>query len=65
MTDENKKKIVEERKKEVFGEEYETFVNSLVKNLNKELWNEISFIHDEEVTTSDFFEVYDRYFDEE
>ena len=65
VTDENKKKIVEERKKEVFGEEYETFVNSLVKNLNKELWNEISFIHDEEVTTSDFFEVYDRYFDEE
>lgn len=63
VTDENKKKIVEERKKEVFGEEYETFVNSLVKNLNKDLWNEITFIHDENVTTSDFFEVYDRYFE--
>lgn len=65
VTDENKKKIVEERKKEVFGEEYETFVSSLVKNLNKELWNEMTFIHDEEVTTSDFFEVYNRYFEEE
>ncbi len=65
VTDENKKKIVEERKKEVFGEEYETFVNSLVKNLNKELWNEISFIHDPEVTTSDFFEIYDKYFEDE
>ncbi len=65
VTDENKKKIVEERKKEVFGEEYETFVGSLVKNLNKELWNEITFIHDEEVTTSDFFEVYNKYFENE
>lgn len=65
VTDENKKKIVEERKKEVFGEEYETFVSMLVKNLNKELWNEITFIHDEEVTTSDFFEIYNTYFAED
>lgn len=65
VTDENKKKIVEERKKEVFGEEYETFVNSLVKNLNKELWSKITFIHDEKVTTSDFFEIYNKYFEEE
>ena len=52
-------------KKEVFGEEYETFVSMLVKNLNKELWNEITFIHDEEVTTSDFFEIYNTYFAED
>lgn len=64
VTDEHKTKIVEERREEVFGEEYETFVDSLVKNLNKELWNEITFIHDEEVTTSDFFEIYDKYFEE-
>lgn len=65
VTDENKKKIVEERKKEVFGEEYETFTGSLVKNLNKELWDEITFIHDEKVTTSDFFEIYNKYFEDE
>ena len=65
VTDENKKKIVEERKKEVFGEEYETFTGSLVKNLNKELWGEIAFIHDEKVTTSDFFEIYNKYFEDE
>ena len=64
VTEENKKKIVEERKKEVFGEEYETFVSSLVKHMNKELWNEITFIHDENVTTSDFFEIYDKHFEE-
>lgn len=64
VTEENKKKIVEERKKEVFGEEYENFVNSLVKNLNNDLWDETGFIHDEEVTTCDFFEIYDRYFEQ-
>ena len=64
VTDENKKKIVEERKEEVFGEEYKTFVGSLTKNLNKELWNTISFIHDEEVETSDFFEIYNSYFED-
>lgn len=64
VTDENKKKIVEERKKEVFGEEYETFVESLTRNLNKELWSEVAFIHEEEVVTSDFFEIYNKYFEE-
>lgn len=64
VTDENKKKIVEERKEEVFGEEYDSFVSSLTRNLNKELWNTVSFIHDEEVITSDFFEIYNSYFED-
>ena len=64
VTDENKKKIVEQRREEVFGEEYENFVLSLTKNLNKELWETVSFIHDEEVVTDDFFEVYNSYFED-
>lgn len=63
-TDANKIKIVEERKKEVFGEEYDTFVKSLTRNLNEELWEGVTFIHDEEVTTADFFDVYSSYFSE-
>lgn len=63
-TDANKIKIVEERKKEVFGQEYDTFVKSLVRDLNEKLWNDVTFIHDEEVTTSDFFDVYGEYFKE-
>lgn len=61
-TDANKVKIVEERKKEVFGEEYDSFVNSLTRNLNEDLWNSVSFIHDEQVKTADFFDVYNDYF---
>lgn len=64
VTDENKKKIVEDRKEEVFGEEYDSFVSSLTRNLNKELWETVSFIRDEKVQTSNFFEIYNNYFDD-
>lgn len=61
-TDANKLKIVERRKDEVFGQEYDTFVNSLVRNLNEKLWAEITLIRNEEVTTSNFFDIYEKYF---
>lgn len=61
-TDANKLKIVEQRKKEVFGQEYDAFVDTLVRNLNEELWEKVTLIHDDEVVTSNFFTVYDKYF---
>lgn len=61
-TDHNKVKIVEERKKEAFGLEYDAFVAGLTRRLNEELWSDISFIHDANVTTSDFFDIYNKYF---
>lgn len=62
-TDANKIKIVEQRRKEAFGQEYDTFVKGLTRNLNEPLWNEVSFIHDENVTTQSFFEVYNKVFE--
>ncbi len=64
-TDANKVKIVEQRKKEVFNEEYNEFLATLTRNLNTKLWNKITFIQDQNVTTKDFFDVYNSYFDEE
>ena len=61
-TDANKLEIVEQRRREVFGQEYNAFVDTLVRGLNEELWNDIVLIHDEQMTTSDFFEVYEKYF---
>ena len=61
-TDRNKLKIVEKRKDEVFGQEYDSFVNSLAKNLNEPLWDSIGMIHDDAVTTNSFFDVYNKYF---
>ena len=63
-TDANKIKIVEKRKEEVFGEEYEAFVASLTRDLNEELWEKVALVKNEEVTTRDFFTVYDQYFGE-
>lgn len=63
-TDANKLKIVEQRRKEAFGQEYDAFVETLVRGLNQKLWEEISLLHDSAVTTSSFFEVYAKYFPE-
>lgn len=57
----NKEKIAEERKKEIFSKEYNEFVATLVPQLNKNCWKKISLIHDENVTTSNFFDVYEEY----
>lgn len=61
-TDRNKVKIVEERRKEVFNEEYTQFINGLTRNLNEELWTTVGFIDEEGITTSSFFEVFQNYF---
>lgn len=64
-TDANKLEIVEQRRKEIFGQEYDAFVANLARNLNQKLWDKITMISGEEVETADFFEVYAKYFPEE
>ena len=61
-TDANKLVIVEKRRKEAFGQEYDAFVQTLAKNLNRDLWEEVELIYDENVTTDNFFAVYEKYF---
>ena len=58
----NKVKIVEQRRKEVFEEQYSAFVEGLTRNMNTKLWAQVGFPEDEEVTTNTFFEVYKSYF---
>ncbi len=61
-TDANKVKIVEKRRREVFGQEYDVFVASLTRTLNEELWAKVSFVEDDEIETKDFFDIYNQYF---
>ena len=63
QTDVNKIKIVEKRREEVFGQEYEAFAQTLNKKLNDSLWEQISLCQDEEIVTSDFFDVYQEYYE--
>lgn len=64
-TDRNKVKIIEQRRTEVFNEEYSSFVEGLTKNFNEELWTSVGFIDDDEVTTDSFFDIYRSIFEEE
>ena len=64
QTDANKVKILEQRRENAFGQEYDAYVKTLTKQLNEELWSQITLIHDSQVTTSDFFDVYSRFFEE-
>lgn len=60
-TDLNKVKIVEERKKEAFSREYDSYVQTLTRHMNEELWEEITLLHDREITTLNFFDVFAEY----
>lgn len=64
QTDLSKLEIVEKRRKEAFGEVYDAFAEPLVRQLNTKLWEEITLVHDEELTTMNFFDVYEKYFGE-
>lgn len=61
-TDANKEKIVEQRRQEAFENEYKQYVTTLTSNLNKPLWDSITYDKNSGVTTSVFFDVYDKYF---
>jgi foldase protein PrsA len=61
-TDANKVKIVEQRRKEVFSQEYDAFAGSLARNLNTPVWEEVALIHDSDVKTTEFFKIYNSYF---
>lgn len=58
----NKEKIADKRRNEAFDKEYNTFVASLVRRLNEELWDSVTFLHQDSVKTDSFFSVYNTYF---
>ncbi len=53
----NKLKIIQERKDEAFQETYDSFVVSIKKNLNHELYDSITLIQDPDVNTAILFDV--------
>ena len=63
-TEANKVKIVAERKREVFGQQYDAYVATLNKQLNEKLWETVSLVEDENVTASGLMEIYQNYFGE-
>ncbi|WP_408070790.1 peptidylprolyl isomerase [Butyrivibrio sp. JL13D10] len=64
-TEANKVRIVEEKKREVFGEQYDEFAAKLSKVLNEELYKKIHVTKEIEPSTIDFFDVYRNHFGSE
>ncbi|WP_049945670.1 MULTISPECIES: peptidylprolyl isomerase [unclassified Butyrivibrio] len=63
-TEANKVRIVEEKKREVFGQKYDAFASTLSRVLNEDLYKKIHVTDEENVNTRTFFEVYKNHFSE-
>lgn len=63
QTDANKEKIIKQRKEEAFTEIYDEFLKTQIRNMNDALWEQVAFLHDEQIRTSSFFDIYNAYFD--
>ena len=61
LTDANKQKILERRRKEAFDDVYDAFVETLSSTFNEELWATVRVEVSEEIATDSFFEVYEEY----
>lgn len=61
-TDANKIEIVKQRRQEAFNQVYDTFVTTLTSNLNAPLWESVTYQKNENITTTSFFDIYDKYF---
>ncbi len=57
-TNENKEAIINEAKRQTFEEKYDAFLPNITANLNEKEWEDIKIIHDEEIKTDSFFDIY-------
>ncbi len=61
-TDANKQVIVSKRRQETFNQVYDAYVKTLTSNLNAPLWESVTYQKNENVSTTSFFDIYDKYF---
>ena len=62
QTQKNKAAIVERRRREAFGRQYDSFVQKLPVQRNEKLWKSLSLPESGNSETSTFTEVFDEYF---
>lgn len=62
QTEARKREIVKERQQEMFGQIYTMFTGDKKCYLNEELWNDVSFTEQASGATSNFFDIYAKYF---
>ncbi len=62
QTEAAKREILKERQQEMFGQIYTMFIGDKKCYLNEELWNTVSFTEQASGATSNFFDIYAKYF---
>ena len=62
QTESAKIQILRQRQQEVFNQIYEFFIVDKYCYLNEELWETMEFADSGSVNTSDFFDIYEKYF---
>ena len=63
QTDANKMLITEKLRNEAFEKVYDEYLESLIRNLNTEMWKNVTLNEDPEITTCSFFATYEKYLD--
>ena len=61
-TQERKSGLYRKRKKEVFDQIYSQFKNENPVTFSSEIWKDVKFSKDDRTTTTNFFEIYKKYF---
>ena len=57
-TNENKEAIINEAKRKAFEEKYNEFLPNVIANINEKEWENIKIIHNSEMKTDSFFDIY-------
>ena len=57
-TNENKEAIINKAKRNAFEEKYNEFLPNIIANINEKEWESIKIIHDPEIKTDSFFDIY-------
>jgi len=57
-TAENKEAIINEAKRKAFEEKYNEFLPNVIANINEKEWENIKIIHNAEMKTDSFFDIY-------
>ena len=57
-TNENKEAIINEAKRKAFEEKYNEFLPNVIANINEKEWENIKIIHNADMKTDSFFDIY-------
>lgn len=62
-TDTNKERIIQKAKDDCFNEAYEEFIKTIYSDIDQELWDNLEFSADSNMNTVDFFDIYNKQFE--